>query len=111
MTKLVVHQANTDMLADEANEEQSQQLVLGILKLKGQFQLRFPSDANAPAWDRFLAKHADSVKAIDTKLAPNLKLLIDYMNANYANFTNQPEVINEFTALYENVFDAYYKNE
>lgn len=109
LTKIVLQQANTPYKV--ANETKLNELVHAILRLKIQFEHRFPSDFNVVAWNAFVSKHAAIVDAISLQLKPSIQRLVDFMNNNHKNFTNQTETMVELSKLFGKVFNVYFVNE
>lgn len=104
--EMVLHQADTTHLLTD--EKQVRDLVHIILRLQTAFKRHFPSDFDVYEWQKFFSKHVVMLDAISWMLMSNVQNLVDFMNSNYAIFTDQSEIMTELTKLYEDVFNTYF---
>lgn len=105
----ILHKADSTFLV--ADEKQVRDLVHIILRLQSQFKRHFPSDFDVYEWRNFFSKHVPMLDSISWMLMSKVKELVDFMNNNYAIFTNQSGVMTELTKLYGYVFDAYFDEQ
>lgn len=104
--EMVLHEADTTHLLTD--EKQVRDLVHIILRLQTAFKRHFPSDFDVYEWQKFFSKHVVMLDAISWMLMSNVQNLVDFMNSNYAIFTDQSEIMTELTKLYEDVFNTYF---
>lgn len=102
----ILHKADSTFLVD--NEKEVRDLVHIILRLQSQFKRHFPADFDVYEWQNFFSKHVPMLDSISWMLMSKVQELVDFMNNNYAIFTNQSDVMTELTKLYGNVFDAFF---